>query len=348
MSTSVISSRTFLLLFLIFLPSLAVAEDLVGLKNLSWEEQKFKTRIILETSQPLQYKQIASQTGMEIILEISNLDLRNLPQELFINTSEVVSLQTFPRVGDQDSRVVVKLNAHRPHQVLGEGNKLYIDVEGNPNAGLSEPNNTPLPAPAKIENRLREKIDEVMSRAQPPATEITPPPPVAVVEQPAALSEPVVSPEEPTAAVPATEVRDVQISPAGQESIDIILIGNGSFRYDVFELSNPERLVVDLKSVVMAPTVQSMVSSGEEMFSKVRLAQYQVSPKIVRAVIDLNRKVAYEVISESKQLRIHLGEQILEPAPTSNESASEPAENNESPAVVTATNDKIESNAAQV
>ena len=52
-----------LLLFSFFTPRFLLAEDLVGLKNLSWEEQKDKTRIILETTQPLQYNVTASKAN---------------------------------------------------------------------------------------------------------------------------------------------------------------------------------------------------------------------------------------------------------------------------------------------
>src|SRR5688500_1139218 len=106
-----------LLLFSFFTSPLSYSQDLVSLKNLSWEEQKNKTRLILETNRPMQHNVTASQTAPEIQFESTNLDLRNLPQELFINTAEVVSLQTFPQAAGQNARIVVKLTAFRPHQV---------------------------------------------------------------------------------------------------------------------------------------------------------------------------------------------------------------------------------------
>ena len=122
---------SFLLLFSLFVSTLP-AEDLVTLKNLSWEEQKNQTRIILETNQPLIYSVTDSQTPSEVIVELSNLDLRNLPQELFINTGEVISLQTFPQASGQKARIVVKMTAVRPYHMSTEENKLYFDVTSNP------------------------------------------------------------------------------------------------------------------------------------------------------------------------------------------------------------------------
>src|SRR5262245_3964458 len=119
---------SFLLIFSILTPCFLLAEDLVGLKNLSWEEQKNQTRIILETSEPLVYNVVASPSSTEVVVELMNLDLRNLPQELFINTNEVVSLQTFPQNGNQKARISVKMTSPLSHQINTEGDRLNIDI----------------------------------------------------------------------------------------------------------------------------------------------------------------------------------------------------------------------------
>src|SRR5262249_38321085 len=118
----------------IAIPPLLMADDLVSLKNLAWEEQTGKTRIILETSKPLVYNVTASGKSSELAVELSNLDLRNLPQELFLNTDQVVSLQTFPQTDGQKAKIIVKMTAFGPHEVTADGNKLYIDIESAPSA----------------------------------------------------------------------------------------------------------------------------------------------------------------------------------------------------------------------
>jgi type IV pilus secretin PilQ/predicted competence protein len=288
-----------LLLFSFFMPQFLSAEDLVGLKNLSWEEQKDKTRIILETTQPLQYNVTASQTNSEVQVELVNLDLRNLPQELFINTPEVVSLQTFPQTDSQKSRIVVKLTSFRPHEVLADGNKLYIDIQNGsipaaPTATAEKPQQTAAPAPVQPAPEPAPTVAAVQEKkAEEPAKPAKPEKPATV--QPA------------TEAVPATEIQDVQISPVGSDKVDVLLIGDGAMNYDVFELTNPERLVIDVKSVSVVPGLGSRQSSAQQILSKVRVAQYQTTPKVVRAVIDLNKKVPYSVTQEGVHLRIHLG-----------------------------------------
>jgi type IV pilus secretin PilQ/predicted competence protein len=282
-----------LLLFSFFTPQFLSAEDLVGLKNLSWEEQKDKTRIILETTKPLQYNVTASQTNSEVQVELVNLDLRNLPQELFINTPEVVSLQTFPQTDSQKSRIVVKLTSFRPHEVLADGNKLYIDIQNGsipaaPTATAEKPQQAVTPEPVQAAPEPAPTVAAVPEKkAEEPA-------------KPATL-QPV------SDAVPATEIQDVQISAVGSDKVDVLLIGDGAMNYDVFELTNPERLVIDVKSVSVVAGLGSRQANGQQILSKVRVAQYQTTPKVVRAVIDLNKKVPYSVTQEGAHLRIHLG-----------------------------------------
>ncbi len=312
----------FLLLLSILMPQFIAAEDLVGLKNLSWEEQKNKTRIILETSRPLNYNVIASQSSSEVQVELANLDLRNLPQELFINTNEVISLQTFPQTEGQKARLIVKLTSFRPHQVLAEGNKLYIDVEGNPEGGdaLLAPVSSVLP-PQEQKQAPAVEAAPVSNQVEPSAPAEQTAQAVAPVPVQDAVQEPSPAPVQEQLAA-ATEIRDLKIQPLAGDGVDVVLVANGTLRYDIFELSNPQRLVIDLQSVTMAPHVQNMTAGGQNMVSKVRIAQYQVAPKVVRAVLDLNRKVPYKVVPSGSELRIHLGD-----SESSNGSAHEtPAE----------------------
>lgn len=315
---------SFLLFFSILVPYSLVAEDLVGLKNLSWEEQKNATRIILETNAPLIYSVTANEASSQIEVELTNLDLRNLPQELFINTSQVVSMQTYPQTEGRKSRIIVTMTSFLQHQVSASGNTLYIDVEGMPPGdGLLAPVTGTLSAtPPQVDaSPAAEPAPEIVANTTEPAVEASQQAETTENETPTPSSD----------VESATMIRDVKIA-LDSDTADVVIVGNGSFDYDVFELTNPQRIVVDLKSVAIAPEVKAVQGSGSDMFSKVRLAQYQVSPKIARAVIDLNRKIPYSVVPEGAQLRIHLGESgdVSEapseaPAPAMAESEPAPA-----------------------
>ena len=301
----------FLLLFSFFTPPL-FSQDLVSLKNLSWEEQKNKTRIVLETTQPLQYNVIASQTAAELQVELANLDLRNLPQELFINTTEIVSLQTFPQAAGQKARIVVKLAAMYPHKVSTDGNKVYIDVQSGETTAPAAAVQVPAPEPKM------EPAAETPAPAPAPVMEEKKAEPVPAMAEP--VSEPVV---EAAPETPATVINDVQISPISPEKVDVVLVANGSLNFDVFELSNPSRVVVDVKSVSVMPGLNVRQEQGQDILSKVRVAQFQTAPKVVRAVIDLNKKVPYSVTQAGGNLTIHLGESSDVPQAQTDDNSSQ-------------------------
>jgi type IV pilus assembly protein PilQ len=293
---------SFLLILSFLAPGFILAEDLVGIKNLSWEEQKNRTKIVLETTQPLVYSVTSPQSTSEVHLELSNLDLRNMPQELFINTSEVVSLRTFPQTEGQKAKIILKLATILPYEVKADGTNLYVEVNAK---GQGDG----LLAPAPTMTSQSAPKQEELAKAEEPVQEAVPAP---VEQKPA---EPQMEPTPAPAAeevaelkpvVPATEVRDVRIEEM-ENRVDVVLVGNGSFNYDVFELSNPQRIVIDLKSVSVAAGVKNVVQGNNDMLSRVRVGQYQVSPKVARAVIDLNSKVPYTVIPKGSELLIHIG-----------------------------------------
>lgn len=317
---------SFLLILIFLAPGFMMAEDLVGIKNLSWEEQKNRTKIVLETTKPLVYNVTSPQSTSEVQVELANLDLRNMPQELFINTNEVVSLQTFPQTTGQNAKIILKLSAILPYEVKMEGSTLYVEIMSKGDGdGLLAPvaqpaskpaaEQTPAPATPKMtESQVVEKQEAPGETNQP------------VAEQtPAATAEPEVPVTELKAVAPATEVRDVRIEEE-QNHVDVVLVGNGSFTYDTFELSNPTRIVVDLKSVSIAAGVKNVVQASNDMLSRVRVAQYQTSPKVARAVIDLHSKVPYTVTTKGSELLIQIGENKVteNETDTTNDVSSEP------------------------
>ncbi|HSE41739.1 MAG TPA: type IV pilus secretin PilQ [Acidobacteriota bacterium] len=310
---------SFLLILSFFVPGFILAEDLVGIKNLSWEEQKNRTKIVLETTQPLVYTVSSPQSTSEIQLELANLDLRNMPQELFINTSEVVSLRTFPQTEGQKAKIIVKLSSILPYEVNTDGANLYVMVnsKGSGDGLLAPaPEMTSQPAPAAQQESVKQE----------PVQEAVPAPiDQKLAEEPKAMPQETETPapadevKELKTVSPATEVRDVRIEEMDNR-VDVVLVGNGSFTYDVFELSNPNRIVVDLKSVSVAPGVKN-VQASNEMLSRVRVAQYQTSPKVARAVIDLNSKVPYSVTLKGSELLIHIGTNLSNDATLNEEPA---------------------------
>ncbi len=112
-----------------------------------------------------------------------------------------------------------------------------------------------------------------------------------------------------TANGPANRLKTVQILPAGSGRVDVVLVGNGDLKFDAFELQNPPRIVIDLHFVRLNSPERSVSNKAQDLFSRIRTAQYQYSPDVARVVIDLNRPVPFQILQERDALHVRLGDQ---------------------------------------
>ncbi len=74
----------------------------------------------------------------------------------------------------------------------------------------------------------------------------------------------------------------------------LALTGDGAFAYDVFSLSGPDRLVLDLPGV-RAANVRSRLEVGDSHVVRVRIGQWLEEPPVTRVVVDLTAPVAWSV-----------------------------------------------------
>jgi len=88
---------------------------------------------------------------------------------------------------------------------------------------------------------------------------------------------------------------------AGPARTDVILALDGEVSVSDFRLSDPHRIVVDLRGAEMRSGVSyDRVARGG--ITNVRLAQYAAS--VVRVVIDLDRERGYRIVRGAGELRI--------------------------------------------
>ncbi|HHU70208.1 MAG TPA: AMIN domain-containing protein [Thermoanaerobacterales bacterium] len=86
----------------------------------------------------------------------------------------------------------------------------------------------------------------------------------------------------------------------------------GKVNYNVFELTGPERLVVDIEGVILNTDEEIIEIDGDDLVKRIRTAQFQMNPHIVRVVVDLNKKVGgYNVLYEDKEIRLVLNSSSL-------------------------------------
>lgn len=105
----------------------------------------------------------------------------------------------------------------------------------------------------------------------------------------------------------AASLREVSVAESESESaLEVEIVGDGKMQYRTLWLPNPDRLVVDLPDVINRIRQQRLEVNTSPLKS-VRIAQMQRQPLITRVVMDLERKVPFQVRPESNRLVVSLG-----------------------------------------
>ena len=139
---------------------------------------------------------------------------------------------------------------------------------------------------------------------------------------------------EPPSAPPAMQPRlpsarilsHVHVQDGGSNP-HIRLDGDGAFQYESFVLSNPPRVVVDLKQVTNR-FQQPKLSVSSPLVNSVRIAQFKPSPDpVARVVFDLSHPTPYEILPVGSSLEVRFGEAAAAAPPP----APEPVEEQPAP-----------------
>ncbi len=89
-------------------------------------------------------------------------------------------------------------------------------------------------------------------------------------------------------------------------SFDVVLRADGGLPYQVFKLSNPERLVIDLPGVRNAVD-RSRAEVGSEGLTRVRVGLYRETPEpVTRVVLEMKSNLAYTVARDGDALHLRL------------------------------------------
>lgn len=79
------------------------------------------------------------------------------------------------------------------------------------------------------------------------------------------------------------------------ENYSFISTKNNLTNYEIFELDNPLRLVIDFNQILLEDLIIPQLSQ-DGIVKEIRYSQYELNPNKVRVVIDLNSKADYNVI----------------------------------------------------
>jgi type IV pilus assembly protein PilQ len=119
----------------------------------------------------------------------------------------------------------------------------------------------------------------------------------------------------PGATAIASELRSVSVDRDGEGRPVVTLSGSGPMAYTTLELTNPQRLVIDLKATV-SRLDNNQVSVDQGGVLRVRAGQFRRSPEPVsRVVVDLDGPVPYQIDAAGDDLKIAFGS-ISAPVPS--------------------------------
>ncbi|MFN3966619.1 MAG: AMIN domain-containing protein [Endomicrobiia bacterium] len=107
-------------------------------------------------------------------------------------------------------------------------------------------------------------------------------------------------------------------------------------KYNVFKISNPPRLVIEIFNTEHA-LKQKEIKIENDIIKRVRSGQFQNEPKIARVVIDLVKMVDYKATQENNQIILE-----LEPSETKTVSITETKQEPEEKILISTPTQKIE------
>ncbi len=111
----------------------------------------------------------------------------------------------------------------------------------------------------------------------------------------------------PEGLAPAGRLLDFAVVP-GDGDVQLVLRADGGVAYEVFQLSSPDRLVLDLPGV-RADVARKRAEVGANGLVRVRVGQYRNAPDpVARVVLELDRPLGWQVSRDGDILRVRLAD----------------------------------------
>ena len=282
-----------------------------------------RTRVVVRADFPLNYTSYAPDAAT-LVVEMPNANGSLLPStELPVGSADVdsVRVERFEDAfGGQTTRMTFTAPPGFKHEIHSEGNELWVEIMGPQHAANAQseqesapesaslPQEPAAPAPGSVEEEL---AMEDLPQGDEPVLEADAGAPAA-----ASASDAQAAPAAPAAArstlPPAHKLARIRVQQAGA-SPRITLEGDGAFQYETFQLSNPARLVIDLKQVTNEFR-QPRLTVSSPLVSAVRVAQFKTgSQPVARVVFDLAQPTPFQVVPDGRSLDVLLGAAAQDP-----------------------------------
>ena len=227
-----------------------------------------------------------------VIVALPNTTSENVPTQMAVGTEIINTIETTTVAYDPHpyTKVVIELSYETAYRMGRVGQELVASFDPAPAPPGSV---SAAPAAEPGEAQPLEGKPEEPSPAKEEGSPQLPP------ESPAAAS---VAPEAKEILAPAGKLLAIQQRSADQ-GVQFDLIGDGSLSdYDVFHLSDPPRVVVDLFGL-RASEVKNEMLLNDSLIQKVRVGVHESKVRVVFDVIPA-RGVPYRVEAQADKLAV--------------------------------------------
>ena len=212
--------------------------------------------VLLVGSNSMTYTAFKAIDPLRLVLDLPNTESKVVSSPLAVENEIIGKIEsmTLSQEPQPLTRVEIALNQETPYEIFQEENQIRVQFE-KPSAS----------GEAQTEPTAEEEMAAVQTESEPQT--------VVAAPQPAAAA----------TSAPAKKITAIQPIRSDQE-VKVYIIGDGSIgNYNVFTLTDPARVVVDLMGVKLAAT-KGGVPPSDKLLKDIRVGEH---PEKVRVVFDL-------------------------------------------------------------
>ena len=255
--------------------------------------QEGQWHVVLLGSESMPFKAIETNNPPRVVIDLPNTSCKTMITSPIRENGVIATVKTSTVVHEPQplTRVEIKLNRIVSYKINRVQKRIWVTFEDTP------------PTP-EAEATSDERFAAIEAEDQPSTPEITQ---ERTAIRPLAEKQKIASPPPRGDNLPLAS-KILSIEPiALDQDLDVHIIGDGRLEnYDVSLLSDPPRLVVDLKGV-KSSVVRNVLTLSGPWVRKVRVGQH---PDRVRVVfdlgIDLETELPYQIILEENRLIVSI------------------------------------------
>jgi type IV pilus assembly protein PilQ len=225
------------------------------LRDIQVVDQDTSLDVLLVGSDAMTYTAFKAIDPLRLVLDLPNTESEIVSSPFAVENDIIGKIETMTLTLEPQplTRVEIALNQETPYEIFQEENQIRVQFE----------------KPAAFgEVRAEPAVEEEMT-----ATQTESEPQAAAAAQPAAK----------VASTPAKKITAIQPIRSDEE-VKVYIIGDGSIsNYNVFTLTDPARVVVDLMGVELVAS-KGRVPPSDKLLKNIRVGEH---PEKVRVVFDL-------------------------------------------------------------